>query len=82
MFLFAKLVMENLLDQTSQNNLMKELEPDTFPVDLKNALVTMPTRDGRFFLLMNSLILATNALLQRYIKTLRNEQLLQESSNG
>jgi hypothetical protein len=37
MFLFAKLVMENLGNQTSQNDLRKELEPTTFPVDLGQA---------------------------------------------
>jgi hypothetical protein len=29
--------MENLSNQTSQYDLIKELEPETFPVDLKDA---------------------------------------------
>ena len=37
MFLFAKLVMENLSDQTSQYDLKEELKPEIFPVDLKDA---------------------------------------------
>lgn len=37
MFLFAKLVMENLGNQPSQNDLRNELEPTTFPVDLGQA---------------------------------------------
>ena len=37
MFLYAKLVIENLLDQTSLRNLNKELQPDVFPVDLNAA---------------------------------------------
>jgi hypothetical protein len=37
MFLFAKLVMENLSNQTSQCDVIKELQPETFPVDLQDA---------------------------------------------
>ena len=37
MFLFAKLVMENLLDQTNRRDLLNELEPTVFPVDLQHA---------------------------------------------
>ena len=37
MFLFAKLVMQNLQSQTSRHDLMKELEPEVFPVDLREA---------------------------------------------
>lgn len=37
MFLYAKLVMENLLNQTSLNNLNDELKPETFPIDWRAA---------------------------------------------
>ena len=37
MFLFAKLVMQNLQSQTSRHDLMQELEPEVFPVDLRDA---------------------------------------------
>jgi len=37
MFLFAKLVMENLSNQTSQYDVVKELEPKTFPINLQDA---------------------------------------------
>ena len=37
MFLFAKLVMQNLQNQTSRYDLMKELEPEVFPVNLQDA---------------------------------------------
>lgn len=37
MFLFAKLVMENLLDQTSQHDLFQELDEKVFPIDLTDA---------------------------------------------
>ena len=40
MFLFAKLVMENLSNQTSQYDLIKELDPPIFPIDLKQAYVS------------------------------------------
>jgi len=39
MFLFAKLVMENLYSQTSRAKLNKELEPDRFPRGLEEAYV-------------------------------------------
>jgi hypothetical protein len=39
MFLFAKLVMENLYSQTKRANLTKELEPDKFPRGLEDAYV-------------------------------------------
>jgi hypothetical protein len=39
MFLFAKLVMENLYRQTSRENLTKELEPNRFPRGLEDACV-------------------------------------------
>jgi hypothetical protein len=37
MFLFAKLVMENLSNQTSQYDVVKELEPEKCPVNLGDA---------------------------------------------
>ncbi|KAI9688915.1 MAG: hypothetical protein M1822_001272 [Bathelium mastoideum] len=37
MFLFAKLVMENLSNQPSRYELLKEIDNDVFPVDLKDA---------------------------------------------
>lgn len=37
MFLFAKLVMENLLNQVTQKDVIQELEPSVFPVDLQGA---------------------------------------------
>ena len=37
MFLFAKLVMTNLYNQTSRANLKRELEPDRFPSGLEQA---------------------------------------------
>ncbi|KAL8950879.1 MAG: hypothetical protein Q9222_003113 [Ikaeria aurantiellina] len=37
MFLFAKLVMENLLNQVTQSDVLQQLEPDSFPVDLEAA---------------------------------------------
>ncbi|KAL9074938.1 MAG: hypothetical protein Q9157_004187 [Trypethelium eluteriae] len=37
MFLFAKLVMENLSNQLSRNELLKEIDRELFPVDLKDA---------------------------------------------
>lgn len=37
MFLYAKLVMNNLLSQTRLSRLKKELEPGTFPRTLKQA---------------------------------------------
>lgn len=37
MFLFAKLVMENLLNQVAQKDVIRELEPSVFPVDLQGA---------------------------------------------
>ncbi|KAL9044435.1 MAG: hypothetical protein Q9214_002426 [Letrouitia sp. 1 TL-2023] len=37
MFLFAKLVMENLLNQVTQKDVIRELEPSVFPVDLQGA---------------------------------------------
>ena len=37
MFLYARIVLENLLQQTSRARLWKELHPDTFPRDLKQA---------------------------------------------
>jgi len=40
MFLFAKLVMENLYNQTKRENLNKELEPNRFPRGLEDAYVT------------------------------------------
>ncbi|KAL9608549.1 MAG: hypothetical protein Q9167_006625 [Letrouitia subvulpina] len=48
MFLFAKLVMENLLNQVTQKDVIRELEPSVFPVDLHGAyliskgLISMP----------------------------------------
>jgi hypothetical protein len=42
MFLFAKLVMENLFSQTKRENLTKELEPARFPRGLEDAYV-MPS---------------------------------------
>jgi hypothetical protein len=39
MFLYAKLVMENLLRQRTQEDLMRELEPNTFPEGLEDAYV-------------------------------------------
>lgn len=40
MFLYARLVMENLLFQTTVARLHRELEPDTFPDGLERAYVT------------------------------------------
>ena len=37
MFLFARLVLENLAGQVTRNKVMKELEPEIFPVNLKDA---------------------------------------------
>ena len=37
MFLFAKLVLENLASQVFREDVVKELEPGIFPVDLKDA---------------------------------------------
>ncbi|KAI9666681.1 MAG: hypothetical protein M1821_004617 [Bathelium mastoideum] len=37
MFLFAKLVMENLSNQSSRYELLKEMDKDIFPIDLKDA---------------------------------------------
>ncbi len=37
MFLFAKLVMSNLLSQVSRAKLRKELAPDVLPVDVEKA---------------------------------------------
>ena len=37
MFLFARLVLENLAGQVTRNRVMKELEPEIFPVNLKDA---------------------------------------------
>ena len=39
MFLYAKLVMENLLRQRTREDLMRELEPNTFPKGLDEAYV-------------------------------------------
>jgi hypothetical protein len=39
MFLYAKLVMQNLEDQPSLDHLRKELEPDCFPSGLDEAYV-------------------------------------------
>jgi hypothetical protein len=40
MFLFAKLVMENLSQQARRVDLVRELEEDVFPKGLQNALVS------------------------------------------
>jgi hypothetical protein len=37
MFLLAKLICTNLLDQTSIEGLEEELEPDKFPKEIKEA---------------------------------------------
>ena len=37
MFLFAKLVTENLYEQTCPSDLKNELDPDNFPEGLKEA---------------------------------------------
>jgi hypothetical protein len=42
MFLFAKLVMENLTKQARRVDLVRELEQDVFPDGLQAALVSAP----------------------------------------
>ncbi|KAL8707590.1 MAG: hypothetical protein Q9220_007431 [cf. Caloplaca sp. 1 TL-2023] len=37
MFLFARLVMENLLNQVTQSDVLQQLAPESFPVDLETA---------------------------------------------
>jgi hypothetical protein len=39
MFLYAKLIMENLYNQSTQMSLMKELESDKLPLGLEEAYV-------------------------------------------
>ena len=39
MFLLAKLISRNLLDQTSQDSLDEELEPNVFPKEINQAYV-------------------------------------------
>jgi hypothetical protein len=39
MFLYAKLIMENLYNQTRQMSLMKELESDKLPMGLEETYV-------------------------------------------
>ena len=45
MFLFAKLVLENLASQVFRDDVVAELEPETFPVDLKDASANLSVSD-------------------------------------
>jgi hypothetical protein len=44
MFLFAKLVLQNLHDQENLENVYRELRPDTFPEGFDEAHVSTPSR--------------------------------------
>lgn len=48
MFLFVKLVLTNLLDQTSRARLNKELQPENIPKGLEEALVPFPVSYSNF----------------------------------
>lgn len=39
MFLFARLVLDNLYDQPSKAALYEEMKPDIFPIELNHAFV-------------------------------------------
>ena len=46
MFLLAKLILDNLMNQTSLEELEEELKPEILPSELRDASVASPVRPG------------------------------------